>query len=417
MTQNELFAAALPLPSPWMVAESRLERKPDLPPRLVLVVAVQEGCRRLPCPCCAEADCPVHDKVERQWKHLNFWQYETLLQASVPRVRCEKCGVHQVKAPWAREGSGFTLLFEAMTMLLSAHMPVTEAAKMVGEHDTRIWRIVKHYVDKAHRATDWSAVERVAVDEVSRTKGHVYATNFLDLDTGWLLFMTPGKDAATLAAFAGELPKHGGEPAWVRELAMDMSKAFRKGAAEHFPGAKISFDRFHVMALAGEAVDAVRREVAQREGGLEKGSLWALRGNPGRLSETAAELRRRLCRQYAELGRAMGLKEFLQDAWKYATRELAEEHLGQWYSWAIRSRLEAFKKLARTIREHWEGILNYYDHWTTSAAIESLHSKLQLVRRRARGYRNFEYFRAIAYWVTGGLKPTSGLPNPIPLPF
>ncbi len=417
MSPNDLFAEALPLRRPWMVEDSRLESKPGEPRRLHLVVALEEDCRRLPCPECEAPDCPIHDRVERRWKHLNFWQYETILSARVPRVKCEQCGVHQVEVPWAREGSGFTLLFEAMAMLLSRHMSVSEAAEMLGEYDTRIWRVVSHYVDQAREAADWSGVRRVAVDEVSRKRGHVYATNFLDLDSGELLFMAPGKDASTFEAFAEELARHGGRPGQIEELAMDMSKAFRKGAAKHFPEAKISFDRFHVMMLAGEALDAVRREVATREGGLAKGAMWSLRGNASRLSQSAAELRQRLCRDYGEIGRAMGLREFLRDTWNYTTRELAEEHLSSWYSWARRSRLEPFKKLARTIREHWEGILNYYHHWTTSAAIESLHSKLQLARSRARGFRNFGYFRAIAYWIAGGLEPASNLPDPLPSAF
>ena len=414
MSPNDLFAEALPLRRPWIISDSRLESKPGEPRRLHLTVDLEEGCRRLACPECDAPDCPVHDRLDRQWKHLNFWQYETILSARVPRVKCDRCGVHQVGVPWAREGSGFTLLFEAMAMLLCNHMSVAEASAMLGEHDTRIWRIVIHYVNQAREACDWSAVRRVGIDEVSRKKGHVYATNFLDLDTGKLLFMAPGKDAATLAAFAAELQRRGGRPGQIEEIAMDMSKAFRAGAAEHFPGAKISFDRFHVMMLAGEALDAVRKEVTRREGGLEKGAMWSRRGNAARLSEDAAEQRRRLCRDYGEIGRAMGLREFLQDTWNYATRELAEEHLAAWCSWASRCRLEPFKKLARTIRRHWEGILNYYRNWTTSAVMESLHSRLQLARSRARGFRNFTYFQTIAYWIAGGLKPASGLPDPIP---
>ena len=270
MSPNDLFAEALPLRRPWMVEDSRLESKPGEPRRLHHVVALEEDCRRLPCPECEAPDCPIHDRVERRWKHLNFWQYETILSARVPRVKCEQCGVHPVEVPWAREGSGLTLLSEAMAMLLSRHMSVSEAAEMLGEYDTRIWRVVSHYVDQAREAADWSGVRRVAVDEVSRKRGHVYATNFLDMDSGELLFMAPGKDASTFEAFAEELARHGGRPGQIEELAMDMSKAFRKGAAKHFPEAKISFGRFHVMMLAGEALDAVRREVATREGGLEK---------------------------------------------------------------------------------------------------------------------------------------------------
>jgi hypothetical protein len=107
---------------------------------------------------------------------------------------------------------------------------------MLGEHDTRIWRVVIHYVDQAREACDWSGVRRVAVDEVSRKKGHVYATNFLDLDTGKLLFMAPGKDASTSRPSPESWRGAGAAvPAQIEELAMDMSKAFRKGAAEALP--------------------------------------------------------------------------------------------------------------------------------------------------------------------------------------
>jgi transposase len=125
MSPNDLFAEALPLRRPWMVADSRLESKPGEPRRLHLGRRPGGG---LPptdrCPECDAPDCPIHDRVERRWKHLNFWQYETILSARVPRVKCDQCGVHQVAVPWAREGSGFTLLFEAMAMLLSNHMSV-----------------------------------------------------------------------------------------------------------------------------------------------------------------------------------------------------------------------------------------------------------------------------------------------------
>ena len=413
MTPNELFAQALPLGRPWKVIESGFEGNPK---RLMIEVGLEEGATRLACPECGEL-CPIHDRMERRWKHLNFWQYETELSARVPRVKCDQCGVHLVEVPWARPGSGFTLLFEAMTLLLVGQMPVSEAARMVCEHDTRLWRIIRHYVDKAHAQSDWSDVKRVGVDETSRRKGHRYVTNFVDLDSGRLLYMTEGKDAATVEAFVSQLACHQSRAENIKEVAMDMSRAFQSGVEAHLPKAAKVFDRYHVMVLAGEALDAVRKEVAREAGGLEKGALWSLRGNVERLSEEKAAQRERLCRQHGKLGRAMALKEFLADTWKYSDRDQGEEHLEAVVSWAARCRMEPFKKLARTLRSHWEGILNYYRHWTTSAVIEAINGKLQLARRRARGYRNIENFRAIAYWIAGDLRPDAGLPNPIPQPF
>ncbi len=109
--------------------------------------------------------------------------------------------------------------------------------------------------------------------------------------------------------------------------------------------------------------------------------------------------------EYAQIERSLALREFLQDTRRYACRDLAEEHLTRFCSWAQRSRLQPFVELYRTLRRHWSGILNYYRHYATSALIESINGKIQLARRKARGYRNFANFRAIAYWIAGDLDP------------
>ena len=414
MKTNELFAQALPLASPWMVAESRFEGNPR---KLLLTVDLKSGTTRMNCPCCGAQDCAIHDRRQRRWRHLNFWQYETELTARVPRVRCGKCGVHQVEVPWARQGSGFTLLFEAMALKLIAVMPVLEAARIMGEHDTRIWKIVHHYVDAAYAKSDWSGVKRVAVDETSRKKGHQYVTNVIDLDSSSLLFMTPGKDAETIAEFVSQLVEFQGNPKNIKEVAMDMSGAFKSGVARYMPDAEKVFDRFHVMMLVGEAFDEVRKEAARENGGFGRDGMWALRGNRDRLSKPMLELRERLVKEHRKLARAMDLREFLRDLWRYADKSLAEEHFEGWYSWARRCRLEPFKNLAKTLKAHREGILAYYNNWTTSAVIEAINRNLQLARKRAFGYRSFRNFRAIAYWIAGDLQPNAQLPEPIPQPF
>ena len=101
------------------------------------------------------------------WRHLNFFQHQAYLHARVPRVRCAGCGVKKGSVPWAREGGGFTLLFEALIMALVSAMPVNAVARLVGEHDTRLWRVIHHYVERARTDTDLSAVSRVAIDETA----------------------------------------------------------------------------------------------------------------------------------------------------------------------------------------------------------------------------------------------------------
>ena len=307
-----------------------------------------------------------------------------------------------MQAPWAREGSGFTLLMEALMMLLSAEMPVDAMADLLDEHDTRLWRVLMHYVEQAQAKSDWSEVRRIAVDETSARRGHRYVTNVLDAENSSLLLMVEGRSAEALGAFAKALGEHGGEPSQIEAIAMDMSPAYIKGATEHFPQARIVFDKFHLMVLAGQALDEVRREL-QREGADLKGALWSLRGNAWNLSEERQEQRKNLSRQYTKLGRAMSLRETLQAIYASPERQVAEAELQWWCGWAARSRLSSFRALAKTVRQHWDGILAYFDTHMTSAAIEAVNGVIQLAKRMARGFKNFIYFRTAAYHRAGKL--------------
>src|SRR5260370_15351987 len=145
METNALFALALGVSEPWYVA------KIDLSPeehRLEIALDFRRGGTFL-CPGCRAEGCKAYDTEERSWRHLNFFEYATVLRARVPRADCGQCGKRLVEVPWARPGSGFTLLFEALVMAMAPHMPIAAVARLVGEHDTPLWRRVHHYVDPA----------------------------------------------------------------------------------------------------------------------------------------------------------------------------------------------------------------------------------------------------------------------------
>ena len=158
MRDTELFQAALGLSSPWIVLRSEFD--PDQK-QLDLHIGFARG-SRFACPACGAEGCGVHDVREKEWRHLNFFQHKTVLKASIPRVSCDKCGVKQVSPPWARTGSGFTLLFEAFLLSMVKAMPVANVAEIVDEHDTRLWRVLDHYVSRAVEGLDLSEVEQIA---------------------------------------------------------------------------------------------------------------------------------------------------------------------------------------------------------------------------------------------------------------
>jgi transposase len=127
-----------------------------------------------------------------------------------------------VAVPWAREGSGFTLLFEALATLLMREMPVKAAARIVAEHDTRLWRVLLHYVEQARAKEDFSAVRDVGVDETSHRRGHDYVSVFVDLDRAKAIFATPTREKKVVAEFRADLEAHGGGADKVANFSLDM---------------------------------------------------------------------------------------------------------------------------------------------------------------------------------------------------
>lgn len=393
MDANLLFERALGLGNGWKVVKSEMNVAER---RLRLWLDFEVGVQ-FACPQC-EQWCPVHDTVEKKWRHLDFWQHRTELNARVPRIKCEAHGVLQTPVPWARPGSGFTLMLEAIILLLCQEMTVSAAASHLGENDTRLWRVLDHYVMEAHRKKDWSQVTRIMVDETSARRGHRYVTVVLDADSHDLLLLVEGRSSEAIAEFARAMPAHQACPEQITHAVMDMSPAYIAGAEKAFPKARIVFDLFHIMKLAGEALDEVRKNL-RKQGADLFGGLWALRGNVWTRSEEQQLLRQQLCRSYPKLGRAMTLRDTLQDV--LAAEDVCSLHW--WLGWATRSRLEPFRKLARTIKDHFQGILAYLETRLTNAAIEAVNGILQMAKRMARGFRNFHYFRLAAYLKAGHL--------------
>lgn len=410
MAIENLFTQALGLSSPWKVVSTDFD---PVAKSLKLGIDFERGARFAD-PETGEL-CPVHDTVQRSWEHLKFFEHRTSIQARVPRIKTPSGAVITVEVPWAKPNGGFTLLMEAFLLTMAKVLPVAEVARQTGVSEDRIWHLIRSRVDDAWKQADWSSLERLGVDETSTRKGHKYGTVFIEIEgvetsrghgaakAARLLLFTPGKGKNTFVEFAAELARRDVPATQINEIAMDMSKAFIAGAGEHFPDAQICFDRFHVMKLCGEAIDKVRKEVAIETGGLPKGAMWALRGNLENLKEEQRELRAEICKEHAKIARCLSIREFLADMWNYQALEDAEEHFNSVISWCSRSRLQPFVKLGRTLKRHRDGILGYFKNYTTSAAIESVNGLLQLARSRARGYRTFRNFQAIAYWIAGKL--------------
>jgi len=392
-----LFTLALGLQSPWHVVNLDFKAADK---RLDLLVDFSPG-SEFPCPECGVL-CGVHDAPKREWRHLNFFEHTTFLTARQPRTKCDTHGVKTVPVPWGRPGSGFTLLMEALILALARNgMTPTAIGRMIGEHDTRIWRVLEHYVDEARARADFSRTTAVAVDETSRAKGHVYVTLFADVEQAKVLFVTEGKDHGTVAAFKDDLVEHGGDPAKVADFSLDMSKAFIKGIGESFPDAHLTFDKFHIVKLLNEAVDEVRRSEQKGRPELKRSRYLWLKNE----EDLNAEERDRfvaLMDSTIHTARAYRLKVALQ--WIYRQpATYARGLLRRWCLAATISQIPPIERVARTIREHMDGVLRWFKSGVTNGLLEGMNSLVQAAKAKARGFRSARKMKTIIYLLLGKL--------------
>ena len=413
---ESLFTAALGLQAPWTVEKVDLNTAKQ---RIDFEVSCKANV--LSCPHCGVAGQGIHDRKRREWRHLDFFQYEAWLHAEVPRVGCSSCGkTTQVPVPWAREGSGFTLLFEALALTLCQGMPVRQTGQMLRVRDKQLWRRIEHYVNEARRKQDMSAVRIVGIDETSLRRGQDYVTVVHDLDAKRLLFCTPGRDHTTVQEFAVDLSAHGGEPTAIAHACMDMSAAYLKGVTAYLPNALVSYDRFHIVKLASEAMDEVRSaewktesarvrdELGELDPKERRSILWAMRRNPSSWSTTQINAMHWLQRANLKSARAWRLKMALREVFAKARTHndpaLASADLKGWISWARRSRLGSFKRLGATLKAHFDAVVRGMLDHRSNAFVESMNGQLQQAKRAARGYRTAKNFVAIAYLRLSRLK-------------
>jgi transposase len=394
---TELFGAALGITEPIYLESIELEEE-----ALHLYLKFRRGAE-FPCPVCGVSH-KVYDTEDKVWQHLNFFQYRSFLHFPVPRVNCPACGKHRFVPAWTRPSTGFTLMFEAfVTTLVKAGLPFTKLQKITGVYDTRLRRIVDYYVEKAYAEKDMSEVTSVGIDETSSKKGHKYITVFVDHKKREVIYCTPGKDGATVGKFSEELVNHGSNPLNINAVSMDMSLALQSGVAGFLPCATITFDRFHVMKMVNDAVDAVRRAEVKTNPILKK-TRYSWVKNRENLTDKQKEILQNLENENLQTAAAYRLRCTLQDIYTFApTKEKADFLLEGWLNMAQKSELPPFQKLAKTVHENRGGILKFFESHLTAGLSECLNSIIGNAKRIARGYANINHFINIIYLRCAGL--------------
>jgi transposase len=347
---------------------------------------------------------PVYHTKMKVWRHLNIAEYVCYLHCRIPQISLEGGKTQVIAPPFAGKSSGFTLKFEAFLLHLVKGMVVSHAGGIMNEQSYKLWEMLDRYIKAGRDLSDFSEVRYIGTDETAKSRGHNYITIFIDLEKSTVLFITDGKDSETIKKFVEDFTKHNGKVENVIRVSIDMSPAFIKGVAEYLPKAEITFDRFHVTKLINEAVDKVRRSEATLFPIL-KDSRYAVLKNEKNLTETQRKKLEalRLSKFNLKTLRAMHLRENFQAIYAAETKAEFEILLKKWYSWARHSRIPEMKKVAGTIKDHWDGILSWYDSRLSTGPLEGINSVAQAAKAKARGYRTFKNFSNVIYLLKGKL--------------
>ena len=396
---DKLFEAALGVSPPWQVtgADFDLAAK-TLTIRVDFIAGSRFALAGV------EGQHPVHDTVAKRYRHLNFFQHECFLEVRIPRVKLPDGSVRQVDPPWAGKLSGFTLLFEALVLLLCQQMTFAAAARLVGVSRHRVAALCERYVELALAQTDLSAVRELAIDETSRARGHDYITLAADATERRVIAVAEGRGADSIAQLTTELQSRHCPAEQITSVSIDMSPAFIRGCAEHLPNARVTFDKFHVIGHANAAVDRMRR-IEQRSDKSLKGMRWSLLKNRASLKpEAAADLDALIARMATvRTARAWVYKEQLRQILARKQNNVARDMLKHWCTCVMRSKVEPMKEVAAMVRRHLEGIVAWAQTRQTNGFLEALNGLFQSAKRRARGFTRFTTIRTVIFLIAGKL--------------
>jgi transposase len=398
---EKLFSAALGIEDPWFIKSVNFDSTNK---KLDIEVDFKKGSE-------FKDDSPdsdlkvykAYDTIKKTWRHLNFFEHECYLHCRTPRIQMDNGQTKLIMPPWSGVMNGFTLLFEALIMKLATKMAVNNVADLLKISDDKIWQMLDIYTYGARLDEDYSDVKTVGIDETSIAKGHQYISLFVDLHKQKTIFVVGGKSSQTIAEFAIDLKDHNAVPEQIKEVSCDMSPAFIKGFKQELPNAKITFDKFHILKIINEAVDQVRRSEAVDNPLLKKTRyIWLKNDANLTAKERVKKAELSMPKLNLKSSRAMHIRENFQLIYLAKSIDEFKQLLQKWYLWATKSRLKPMIKAAKTIKNHWEGIIRWKVSQINNGILEGLNSVLQAAKRKARGYGE-KHFKTIAYLITGKL--------------
>ncbi len=403
---EEFYGGLLGVGSPWEVEEIVRDAKIH---EVWVHIVFADGEPAL-CPTCGK-EMPIHDRKTRKWRHLNSCNHKTIIESEIPRVKCSEHGVLQIPVPWAERSSRFTMELERRVCMWLKSASIKEVGFMFDLSWDEIAGIQERAVKRGLAKRQKATPKNIGVDETSYQKHHEYVTVILDKDSNVILDVLQDRKAETLSSWfkVQEMADFKG----LESISMDMWDPYIKAVKDNFKEqweGIIAFDRYHVSQHLNKAVDKVRaqenRELMKEYGESElAGSKYDWLRNSARTDNRTGDRPAfmRLSRLDLKTARAWRIKEAASLLWNYVYMEVAKTKWKELLGWISRCQIEPMKKVGKTIREYFWGILNAIKLKESNAMLESANLGIQRIKRMACGFRNRERFRMAILFHFGGL--------------
>jgi len=340
----------------------------------------------------------INRLVKRQVRDTPIGGHSCWIEIELAQVYLSKNERRMEHCPFVDKGSYYTHRFCRLISGLCRHMSIDAVSRHLGLRWESTKNIDKAYLHNSLPALDpaqLTGLKMMGVDEVARAKGHDYMTVVYDMVEGHLIWVEAGRTADVFSSFLKQLPVETANG--IEAVAMDMGPAYQKSVRDCLPNADIVFDRFHVMKNYGDAIKNQRRtefRKADNDGKeLMKGCHYLLLKNADKLTENQSEKLDRLLTENSNMNTLYVMKEQLQALWSNTDVEIMEQQLEQWCQMADQTNMTYIKRFAKSLRKHKTGICNYAKYQLTSARIEGGNVSIGMIRKRARGIRDTEYFK------------------------
>ena len=408
MRLQTLLNQCLPLKS-FVYSNSRLDRGKN---GLIIVAEIEPRKNGVVlCSCCGMKS-PVYDHLKtRAFDFVPLWNIPVVFEYKMRRVKCPRCGVKVEKLPWAAGKSHTAEAFQLFLAQWARKLSWKETAQSFGTCWDTVYRSVKKVVAYGLAHQNLDGVEAIGVDEIQYAKGPEYMTVVYQIDAGMrrLLYVGKKRTAKTLLRFFFEFGKE--RTALLQFICSDMWKPYLKVIRKKAPQALNILDRFHIVGHLTKAVNQVRVDETKQlaRDGYDESVLrhtkYCFLKNPENLTDKQQLKLDDVLEYDLKSVRAYLLKESFQLFWNYTSPYWAEWFLEKWCDRAMRSRLEPIKKFVKTIRNHQPLIMNWFKakKQYSSGVVEGLNRKVNLVTRRAFGFRSYEVLKIALLHTMGDL--------------